>query len=173
MSVPKKQVMLLNRFCCRFVLSKGSVWGAAMNIFNLKQPLKENLACDLQISKAVKFMLCDIHVKPSGFWKRKAAWACESDLSAWRSLTSSVNMCKSDWQTAAMRQEMPSNQTLANGSIIDGSCTGFPWPHLLMAETKEVLRRDSFLSCALLAKLLAYACGFVSAPSVRPCMFVR
>lgn len=36
-----------------------------MNSFYLQQPLRENLACDLQISKAVKFMLCDIPVKPS------------------------------------------------------------------------------------------------------------
>lgn len=36
-----------------------------MNSFHLKQLFRENLACDLQISKAVKFMLCDIPIKAS------------------------------------------------------------------------------------------------------------
>lgn len=70
-----------------------------------------------------------------------------------------------------MRQEMPSNQSLASGSIIDGSCPSFPCFHRLMAETKAALRPDSFRFCfnseAISARV--WLCFHCVCPSVCVC----
>lgn len=93
-----------------------------MNSSYLERPLRENLACDLHISKAVKFMLCDIPVKPAQASAReKHSWHVNPIYRR-----GEASHPPSTCVEVSDRQEVPSNQTLASRSLSAGSCTRFP-----------------------------------------------